>query len=187
MEAILDDRPVSAELQTFLKELAGMTDKLTLVSRRIALDEDPLLGSAHTPFVELRYADGRSSGVVFHGIPGGHETTSFILAIYNVSGPGQALAPELANEIAALTRPTHLTTLVSLSCTNCPDVVQATQRIAALNPLVRAEAYDLRLYPNLQKRYKVMSVPCLIIEQEGCDEQIVFGKRQLPQILKLLR
>ncbi|MDR1713829.1 MAG: FAD-dependent oxidoreductase [Coriobacteriales bacterium] len=219
LQAVLDDSPAAAELQAFLQELAGLSDKLSLNTQTISAalpnaaseeasgaepptaPESPRatrrppttpqlqgpLGAPNLPYVELLRADGQSGNLRFHGVPGGHETTSFILGIYNISGPGQPLDEGLAAEIAAISQPTALSVLVSLSCTNCPDVVQAAQRIAALNPLVSAAAYDLRLYPELKQHYNVMSVPCLIINQSGRPEQISFGKKQLPQLLELLR
>ena len=72
--------------------------------------------------------------------------------------------------------------LVSLSCTMCPDLVVAAQRIASLNPLVTAEVYDIAHFPDLKEKYNVMSVPCLIINQD----QVTFGKKNIPQLLELL-
>ena len=72
--------------------------------------------------------------------------------------------------------------LVSLSCTMCPDLVVAAQRIASLNLLVTAEVYDIAHFPDLKEKYNVMSVPCLIINQD----QETFGKKNIPQLLELL-
>ena len=72
--------------------------------------------------------------------------------------------------------------LVSLSCTMCPDLVTAAQRIASLNPLVTAEVYDIAHFPDLKEKYHVMSVPCLIINQDKTS----FGKKNIQQILELI-
>ncbi|MFR5149481.1 MAG: thioredoxin family protein [Ruminococcus sp.] len=72
--------------------------------------------------------------------------------------------------------------LVSLSCTMCPDLVVAAQRIASLNLLVTAEVYDIAHFPDLKEKYNVMSVPCLIINQD----RVTFGKKNIPQLLELL-
>lgn len=69
--------------------------------------------------------------------------------------------------------------LVSLSCTKCPELVTAAQRIAAENAQVTAEVYDLNHFPDLQKQYQVMSVPCMVLN----DSQITFGKKNIEQIL----
>ena len=73
--------------------------------------------------------------------------------------------------------------LVSLSCTMCPELVTAAQKIAAENPNVTAEVYDLNHYPDLREKYQVMSVPCLVIN----DSQVTFGKKSVRQLLKLLK
>ena len=73
--------------------------------------------------------------------------------------------------------------LVTLSCTMCPDLVKAAQRIAAENPLVSAEVFDIHHFEELKKRYNVMSVPCLVID----DETVSFGKKNIQQVLDLLQ
>lgn len=94
---------------------------------------------------------GEKTGLTFHGVPGGHEFTSFILGLYNTAGPGQPLDPKLKEEILAIHHPIHLQILVSLSCTMCPDLVVAAQRIASLSPFVTAEVYDIAHFPNLKE------------------------------------
>jgi thioredoxin reductase (NADPH) len=64
----------------------------------------------------------------------------------------------------------------------CPDLVVAAQRIAALNPNVTAHVYDIRHFEALRQRYKVMSVPCLVIN----DQKVSFGKKTMGELLQLL-
>ena len=64
----------------------------------------------------------------------------------------------------------------------CPDLVAAAQRIAAINPRVSAHVYDIRHFEDIKNRYKVMSVPCLVIN----DERVSFGRKSIQEILKLL-
>ena len=73
--------------------------------------------------------------------------------------------------------------LVTLSCTMCPDLVIACQRIATLNPNVHAETYDIQYFDELRKKYNVMSVPCLVIN----DDKISFGKKNINQVLELIK
>ena len=172
----LDDRPVSGELETFITTLADMTDKLTV----LAADRNASPDTA--PCVRVCLADGTPTGLAFHGVPGGHEFTSFVLGLYNAAGPGQALDAETRQTISALDHPVHMKLLVSLSCTMCPDLVVAAQHIAALNPQVTAEAYDLAHFQQLKERYQVMSVPCLVVN----DDQVTFGKKNIQQLLAAL-
>lgn len=173
----LDDRPISAELEGFITALAALSHKLTMeVVHRQASE-------AVAPCVKICLEDGTETGLAFHGVPGGHEFSSFVLGLYNAAGPGQPLDPDTKQQIAAITAPTELKILVTLSCTMCPDLVVAAQRISAENPLVTAEVYDIRHFGALKERYRVMSVPCLVIN----DEKVSFGKKNIQQIGQLLR
>ena len=155
-----------------MEELAKQTDKLSV---RVS-DQ----GGENLPFVRVLKADGSDTGLAFHGVPGGHEFTSFVLGLYNVSGPGQSVDEESLGKIAAIDRDVHMQILVSLSCTMCPELVTAAQRIASLSPHVSAEVYDLNHYAELKEKYNVMSVPCMVIN--GGDK-VLFGKKNIPQLL----
>ena len=135
------------------------------------------------PCVKVCRTDGTETGLAFHGVPGGHEFTSFVLGLYNVAGPGQALDEITRQQITAITSETNMKVLVTLSCTMCPDLVVAAQRIAAENPNVTAQVYDVRHFENLKDQYNVMSVPCLVIN----EEKVLFGKRNIQQILEQLK
>lgn len=176
LKAELDERPVSRELEGFLRELDQMSEKVSLQVDDTAASEET------APCVRVLRQDGTDTGIAFHGVPGGHEFNSFVLGLYNAAGPGQALDAEVIRKIGGIQKPVDLKILVSLSCTMCPELVMAAQRIAAENPLIRAEAYDLNHFPHLRDRYKVMSVPCLVID----DEEVSFGKKNVPQLLELL-
>ena len=108
-----------------------------------------------------------------------------MLGLYNAAGPGQPIADADRQGIAAIARPVSLRVLVGLSCTMCPDVVVACQRMAADNPLVTANVYDVNRFPELRERYDVMSVPCLVVDV-GTGERVSFGKKGLSEILALV-
>ena len=177
LKLYLDDRSISAELERFIASLAALSDKLSV---EVA---DRKADAAIAPCVEVCLADGSETGLAFHGVPGGHEFTSFVLGLYNAAGPGQALEESTRQQIAAIVNKTELKILVTLSCTMCPDLVMAAQRIAAENPHVTAHVYDIRHFEDLKNRHKVMSVPCLVIN----DKTLSFGKKTLPEILKLIQ
>ncbi len=179
LELHLDDQPISNELRGWMEELANYTDKLSVT---VATNEP----SEETPYVRVMRTDKdgnlSDSGVGFHGVPGGHEFTSFVLGLYNVAGPGQEIDKETQARIEVIDKPIDLKILVSLSCTNCPDLVVATQHIAADSPNVRAHAYDINHFPELKERFNVMSVPCLVMN----DEVAGFGKKGLAQVLDII-
>lgn len=170
----LDGRPVSEELKEYMEALAGLTDKLSV--------EVHMEDGAEAPCVSICKQDGSETGLAFHGVPGGHEFTSFILGLYNAAGPGQAIDEDVRERIAAMETPVDMKILVSLSCTMCPELVTAAQRIAAERPSVTAEVYDLNHFPAYKDKYQVMSVPCLLIN----GKQPSFGKKNIRQILDLI-
>ena len=176
LKLYLDSRPISEELENFMTALAELSDKLELVVCDRQAEE------SFAPCVEVCQADGTPTGLAFHGVPSGHEFTSFVLGLYNAAGPGQALDEATREQITAITNRTDMKILVTLSCTMCPDLVVATQRIAAANPNVSAHVYDIRHFEDLKNRYKVMSVPCMVLN----DDKVSFGKKSISQILEEL-
>ena len=173
----LDSRPVSEELEQFITALVALSDKLTMeVANRQASE-------TFAPCVEVCLIDGTSTGLAFHGIPSGHEFTSFVLGLYNAAGPGQTLDEITRKQIAAIKNATDLKILVTLSCTMCPELVVAAQRIAAENPNVTAHVYDIRHFENLKNQYNVMSVPCMVVN----DQNVVFGKKTMQQVLEFIK
>ena len=172
----LDSRPVSEELERFVTALAALSDKL---SAEVA---DRQAEETFAPCVEVCMLDGTPTGLAFHGVPSGHEFTSFVLGLYNVAGPGQALDDTTQEQIAGIKEKKDLKILVTLSCTMCPDLVVAAQRIAAANPNVTAHVYDIRHFEKIKDRYKVMSVPCLVLD----EARVFFGKKTIHEILKLI-
>ena len=172
----LDETPLSVELRQYMEELAAQSSKLS-VELGDPADAD------HRPCVRVCRSDGSWTGLAFHGVPGGHEFTSFVLGLYNAAGPGQALDEESRTAIQAIQKPVEFQVLVSLSCTMCPELVTAAQRMAAENPNITAQVYDLNHFPDLRERYQVMSVPCLVVNG---GEQVSFGKKNVRQLLELL-
>ena len=177
LKLYLDNRPVCAELERFITALTALSHKLTVEVADRQAEE------GFAPCVEVCLADGSPTGLAFHGVPGGHEFTSFVLGLYNAAGPGQALEETTRQKIAAITDKTDIKLLVTLSCTMCPDLVVAAQRIAAANPNVTAHVYDIRHFEDLKDQYKVMSVPCMVLN----NQSVFFGKKNMEQILSLLR
>lgn len=176
LRLFLDETPLSAELRQYMDELAAQSGKLSVEVG------DPA-SADHLPCVRVCRADGSWTGLAFHGVPGGHEFTSFVLGLYNAAGPGQALDEESRAAIQAIQKQTDLQILVSLSCTMCPELVTAAQRVAAENPNITAQVYDLNHFPDLREKYQVMSVPCLVVNS---GEQVSFGKKSIRQLLELL-
>ena len=176
LKLYLDKREISRELERYMRELASLSDKLTV---EVSDSDSP---SDFAPCVKVCLADGTESGIAFHGVPGGHEFSSFVLGIYNAIGPGQPIDDETKKRIQKINKPTDIKVLVSLSCTMCPDTVVAAQYIAAKNKSVTAEIYDVHHFEEIRKQYNVMSVPCIVINNNG----VSFGKKNITQMLELI-
>ena len=191
----LDDTPLSTELRGFIDALVALSGgklKSTVVdgeykkddTGRAVFDVDSVLPVAR-PCVRM-VVDGEPTGLAFHGVPSGHEFNSFVLGLYNVAGPGQPLGDDLIDRSRSITDPLDIMVFVSLTCTMCPETVLASQRIASLNPAVRAEAYDVAHFPELRDHYGAMSVPCIVITRADGTQQVEFGKKSIPQMLELV-
>ena len=191
----LDDTPLSTELRGFIDALVALSGgklKSTVDDSeyekddtgRAVFDVDSVLPAAR-PCVRM-VVDGEPTGLAFHGVPSGHEFNSFVLGLYNVAGPGQPLGDDLIERAKSIARPLNIMILVSLTCTMCPETVLASQRIASLNPAVRAEAYDVAHFPELRDHYGAMSVPCIVITRADGTQRVEFGKKSIPQMLELV-
>ena len=185
LKLYLNSEPISVELVQYMEELANLTEKLTVqvVSESDHADSEIWRKEKEYPCVQICKPDGQWTGLAFHGVPGGHEFTSFVLGLYNVSGPGQPLEEETLKNIREWRKPAKIKVLVSLSCTMCPELVTAVQRIAAESPYVEAEVYDLNHFPELKDKYKVMSVPCMVFN----DSHVSFGKKNVNQVLAWMK
>lgn len=174
----------SIELRDLVIDIADLGDKLEAVVKTkgedVALEEK--VNADKFPVVALIDKDGNYAGVKFHGVPGGHELNSFLLAIYNLAGPGQALDAQVLEAIKAVDKKVNIKVAVSLSCHLCPDVVVGAQRIAIENPNVEAEMLDIANFPELKTKHKVMSVPCMIVN----DEKVTFGSKSIQDMLNFI-
>lgn len=190
----LDDTPLSTELRGFIDAMVALSGgKLKSVvvdgeyekddTGRAVFDVEHVLPAAR-PCVRM-VVDGEPTGLAFHGVPSGHEFNSFVLGLYNVAGPGQPLGDDLIERAKSIASPLSIMILVSLTCTMCPETVLASQRLASLNPAVRAEAYDVSHFPELKDQYGAMSVPCIVINRGG-EQTVEFGKKSIPQMLDLI-
>ncbi len=176
LKLYLDDQPLSTELKEYVEALAERTDKLSVQIAENAESEE------FRPCVRICKEDDTETGLAFHGVPGGHEFTSFVLGLYNAAGPGQPIDEQDRADIARIAKPMEMQVLVTLSCTMCPELVTAVQKIAVENPHVTAEIYDVNHFLKLREQYHVMSVPCLVVNGEA----VSFGKKNLRQVLEVI-
>ncbi len=178
LAAALDDSPKSAQLQEFLTEVAGLSDMITVTSeddeRRpsFAVKYSPPDGGPAGPVVRVRFA----------AIPLGHELTSFVLAVLQVGGHPPAVKPELAERVKRLAGDWHFTTYLSLTCQNCPEVVQALNLMSVLNSRVTHVAVDGAIFKDEVEARNVLAVPSVYLNGAEFGQ----GRMTLEQVLDRL-
>ena len=170
--ASLDDGAKSKELEELLQTIAGLSDKLTYVRA----DDD-----ARKPSFLIRRA-GTDIGVRFAGIPLGHEFTSLVLALLQVGGHPPKLSDDVIEQIRNLDGNYEFETFFSLSCQNCPDVVQALNVMSVINPRIRSVSIDGALFREEVESRKVMAVPSIFLNGEPFGQ----GRMDVEQILAKL-
>lgn len=167
-----DQSDLGKDLQKFSSELAALTDKIA-----VSLKE-----AADIPGMELFFHDGRAAGIIYHALPNGHEFNSFIAALYNIAGPGKVIDAEAEIKAKSITSKKTIKIIVTLSCHNCPVVVQAMQRMASLNDNINVEIFDYAHFTDLKDKYNLKGVPCCIINEEK-ERKFIYGKKEFGELL----
>ncbi|WP_342807577.1 alkyl hydroperoxide reductase subunit F [Alteromonas sp. M12] len=145
------------ELVQFLTSLCSVSDNLTLIER------DVNLRSPITFYLEV---NGKNNGISFSGIPSGHEFNSLILAILQSSGTDLKLDKTLQSMVQKVKDDLHFEVFISLSCHNCPDVVQSLNQFALLNNTISTEMLDGGLFPELIEQRNIQGVPSVYLNGE---------------------
>lgn len=170
--ATLDDSPKSAEMRTLVETV---------------VEQSPLLTARYdghadrVPSFAIRRADGTAE-TQFAGLPLGHEFTSLVLALLHMGGHPPKEETELLDSVKALEGTFKFETFFSLSCQNCPDVIQAINIMAALNPGVSHVAIDGAMFREEVETRKVMAVPAVYLNGEPFGQ----GRMDLSQIMAKL-
>ena len=176
-----------AELVDFLTKIAGTTDKINFDAEAT----DDSLPSAIS-FKVVSHIDGASNdtGIVFSGIPGGHEFTSLILAILQAGGHTLKLDEGIQKLVKRFNKPLQFQTYVSLSCHSCPEVVQALNQFALLNDGISNEMIDGALFQEQVEANKIQGVPAVFLNGKPfanglIDTAKLIGKlqEQFPDLL----
>ncbi|CAM5194313.1 Alkyl hydroperoxide reductase subunit F OS=Castellaniella defragrans OX=75697 GN=HNR28_002637 PE=3 SV=1 [Castellaniella defragrans] len=157
LRACLDGSAQSQELRAFLDEIAGLSDKLSVVEDSSADARKPSFAIARA---------GTDVAVRFAGIPLGHEFTSLVLALLQVGGHPPKIDEAVVEQIRALPGDYRFETYFSLSCQNCPDVVQALNAMSVINPRIRHVAIDGALFQDEVQRREILSVPAVFLNGE---------------------
>jgi NADH-dependent peroxiredoxin subunit F len=163
LTATLDDSQKSIEMLTLLNQVANLSDKITVKTDGT---------NQQVPSFSVAQINSEAR-VIFSGLPMGHEMTSFILAILQVSGYPPKVEEQILQQIRGLNQSMHFQTFISLSCHNCPDVVQALNLMAALNPNIHNQMIDGALFQDMVNEHQIMAVPTVLLNGQ------VFGQGRM--------
>ena len=172
--ATLDDSPKSVELRVLLEEIESLSDQVSLATNG---DEQ------RKPSFRIRRIGSEEKVTVgFAGIPLGHEFTSLVLALLQVGGHPSTASADLITQIESIEGEYHFETFFSLSCQNCPDVVQALNLMSVLNPSISHTAIDGALFQTEVDERNILAVPTVFLNGETFDQ----GRMSLEQIVAQL-
>ncbi|SIS96036.1 alkyl hydroperoxide reductase subunit F [Neptunomonas antarctica] len=169
----VNNSPKSAELQALATEIAALSEKITLQTQQIEAN------STHRAPLMAIGAAGKDARVGFAGIPMGHEFTSLVLALLQAGGHPSKAEAALQQQAEQLQGEFHFETYISLACQNCPDVVQALNLIAVLNPNVTHTMIDGALFQNEVNERNILAVPSIYLNGELFGQ----GRMTLAEIL----
>ena len=179
---IKDTNEQSSEMYSIAKEISSVSDKLRLSSYNLGenLELENKIKLNKVPTIAILDKDGNYSGIKYATIPGGHELNSFILAMYNVAGPGQKISEDTLSKIQSIKKNIDIKIGISLSCTKCPDTVQAAQRVAIENDNIQVEIIDVFSFKDFKDKHQIMSVPAMVVN----DEKVYFGSKSIEEVLE---
>ena len=168
--ASLDDGENSRQMRELLQEIASLSAQVTLVERDDGAERKPSFRITRP---------GENIGIRFAAIPLGHEFTSLVLALLQVGGHPPKVSDEVLEQIRKLEGDFNFVTYISLSCQNCPEVVQSLNLMALINPKIRHETVDGSLFQDEVTLLQIMAVPTVMLNGQEFGQ----GRMELEQIL----
>ena len=161
----------SNKVRGFVEDVASLSDKINVVEKNLA----------HTPAFEL-IGEKDHGQIIFAGVPLGHEFSSFALALLQVGGIEPKIDESTKNRILAIEDTQKLETIVSLSCHNCPEVVQSFNIMAVLNPNINHTMIEGSMFQEIAEDRDVLAVPAIFKDGEFLEG----GKQTMDSILELI-
>lgn len=172
ISASLDHSEKSQEMREMLQEIASLSTRISYIERN---DDE------RKPSFALNRADS-DIGIRFAGMPMGHEFTSLVLALLQVGGHPSKAGSEIIEQIGQLQGEYEFETYISLSCQNCPDVVQALNLMSVINPNIRHTTIDGALFQNEVEARQIMAVPTIFLNGQNFGQ----GRMAIEEILAKL-
>jgi len=184
LRCVADEGEKSREMAVFLAHFVSLSPQLSLQTAAPGEDEalGRLLGAELLPATGVWNERGFCRAV-FHGVPGGHELSSFLTCVLAAGGAAAPLDKPTLHDIAKIRRPAEVQICVSLGCQHCAKLVMAAQRIALENENVTAHMIDANLYPQIVAQYEIQRVP--VVAAGG--KVLAVGGMTLPELCGLLK
>lgn len=167
--ASLDTSDDSSKVFEFIDSVAKMSDKISIEKEKLS----------RTPSFEINPIDNKS-GITFAGVPNGHEFSSFLLALLQVGGRAPKIEKTQIKQITAIKDELHFDSYISLTCHNCPDVVQALNILTVLNPNITSTMVEGSMYQNEVEAKNILAVPTVYLN----GEEFASGRMSLEDILE---
>lgn len=180
------DLELGAETLQLVKELAGLSDKLSLEVFNFLLDKGKVgeYGVDKVPATVIR--NGKDYGIRFYGLPAGYEFSTLLDAILAVSRGDSGLLPASREKLAKLAQPLHLEVFVTPTCPHCSRAVRLAYQFAMENDNIRADAIEATEFPDWATRYRVHAVPKTIVNESSHIEGSLPEEFFLDEILKTI-
>lgn len=169
---------VSTDSDDVSKDMVALVDELAAMSSKISIEHTVL---ERTPSFSVN-RPGEDTGIVFAGVPLGHEFTSLVLALLHVSGRAPKVDEDVVEQIQAIDEELHFDSYISLSCQNCPEVVQALNIMSVLNPKITHTMIDGAAYKEEVESKNIMAVPTVYLN----GEEFSSGRMTVEEILAKL-
>lgn len=167
-----------------LGDVAALSDKINLEIFDLTQDSAyaETLGIVRAPSFALLNGDKKNLGIVFNGIPAGHEFSSFLTGLMEVGGAGEALPEPFKKRIEAIVKPVHIKVFVTLGCPHCSGAVAKAHKLALENPNIFSEMIECGTFPEEADKYNVTGVPKIVINEKN----ELMGNQPLEGFLTLL-
>ena len=183
LTCILDSGEKSLEMADFLNHLTGLSSRVSCVflNPEEAGDLAETMDASLLPSTGIG-KPGEPPRMIFHGIPGGKEISSFATALLNAGQAVKPLDKYTLKEIAKVRKPLCLQVCVSLACQHCAQLAANAMRTAFENPMITAHTIDANLYPELVTRYNIQRVPLLVVD----GDKLYPGGKSMGELTSLL-
>lgn len=179
-----EDLEETQDMIEMVQDISSTSEKISVkIYKKDDLDiQNKGINLEKLPAVVVFNEKGEFSRIKYTAVPTGQELNSFILAMYNVAGPGQKLNENTRERIKKINKKLDLKIGISLDCHRCAETVQSCQRIVAENENISMEAIDVFSHKDFKTKYDLVNVPAIIVN----DSKMFFGQLSVEEVVEIL-